>query len=72
MIQNAFPIIEKYLDHVHEIQGTPITVHKNLNKNLDESLREILAMYECGVKLIFTDVDNIKLKLQEELESEQL
>lgn len=34
LIQNAFPIISKYMDHIHTVEGRPIKVHKNLNKNL--------------------------------------
>ena len=34
LIQNAFPIKAVYLDHVHTIQGNPITVHKKLDKEL--------------------------------------
>lgn len=26
LLQNAFPILEKYIDHVHTINGVPIKV----------------------------------------------
>lgn len=32
LIQNAFPIKEKYLDHIHTIEGNAIKVHKKLDK----------------------------------------
>lgn len=32
LIQNTFPVIEKYFDHVHTIQEQPVTIHKKLDK----------------------------------------
>ena len=31
LIQNAFPVIEKYFDHIHTIQEQPVTIHKKLD-----------------------------------------
>ena len=67
LIQNAFPIIEKYLDHVHTIQGQPIMVHKELNKVLTKNLQDVLAMYASGVKLLFTNVQEIRRIMELEL-----
>ena len=67
LIQNAFPIIEKYLDHVHTVQGQPIAVHKELNKVLINNLQDVLAMYDSGVKLLFTDVQMIRRVMEQEL-----
>lgn len=67
LIQNAFPIIEKYLDHVHTIQGQPIVVHKELNKILTKNLQDILAMYDSGVELLFTNVSEIRHIMEQEL-----
>lgn len=68
LIQNAFPIIEKYLDHVHTIQGQPITVHKELNKTLVKNLQDVLAMYDSGVKLLFAEVKKIRHIMEQELQ----
>ena len=67
LIQNAFPIIEKYLDHIHTIQGQPIVVHKELNKVLVKNLHDVLAMYESGVKLFFADVQEIRRIMEQEI-----
>lgn len=68
LIQNAFPIIAKYFDHVHTIQEKPVTIHKELNRILTENLREVLAMNKRGIKLTFTDIDAIKVVMEKELE----
>jgi hypothetical protein len=67
LIQNAFPIIEKYFDHVHTIQEKPVMVHKELNRMLTENLREVLAMHSQGIRLTFTDIDTIRTVMESEL-----
>lgn len=60
LIQNAFPVIEKYFDHVHTIQEQPVAIHKKLDKILVENLSEVLAMHNRGIKLTFTDIETIR------------
>lgn len=66
-IQNTFPIIRKYLDHVHTIENIPVTIHNKLNRDLTVNLREVLAMYNRGIRLIFPDIKYIQRKMEEEL-----
>lgn len=68
LIQNAFPIIEKYFDHIHTIQEQPVTIHKKLDKLLVENLNKVLAMYNRGIKLTFTDITAIRTIMEKELE----
>ena len=44
-----------------------MTIHKKLNKLLVENLNEVLAMYNCGIKLTFTDIKAIKNIMEKEL-----
>ena len=60
-------IVEKYFDHVHTIQEQPVTIHKKLDKVLVEILNEVLAMYNRGIKLTFTDIKAIRNIMEEEL-----
>jgi len=59
LIQNAFPITADYLDHIHTVQGIPITVHEELDKILQTNLRSALAFHRKGIRLIFPDIDRI-------------
>lgn len=34
LIQNTFPILKKYFDHVHTIEGKPVVIHNKLNRKL--------------------------------------
>lgn len=67
LIQNIFPVIEKYFDHIHTVQDQSVTIHKKLNKLLVENLNEVLAMYNRGVRLTFTDIRAIKTIMEKEL-----
>ena len=67
LIQNTFPVIEKYFDHLHTVQDQPVTIHKKLYKLLVENLNEVLAMYNRGVRLTFTDIRAIKTIMEKEL-----
>ena len=67
LIQNAFPIIGSYLDHVHTVENKPVTIHSKLERELSVNLREVLAMYRQGIRLIFPDIEKIQRVMEEEL-----
>ena len=69
LIQNAFPIIAKYFDHIHIVENKPVTVHNELNRILTENLREVLALHNRGIHLIYTDIVRIKAIMEQELEN---
>ena len=56
LIQNAFLIIAELFVHIHTVVGNPITVHNEFNRILTENLGEVLALYNCGIHFIFTDI----------------
>ncbi len=68
LIQNTFPIIAKYFDHIYTIQEQPVVIHRKLNKLLVENLNEVLAMYNRGIKLTFTNIKEIRAIMEMELE----
>lgn len=69
LIQNAFPIIAEFFDHIHTVENKPVTVHNELNRMLLENLGEVLALYNRGIHLIFTDIDKIRTIMEQELEN---
>ena len=44
-----------------------MTIHKKLNKLLVENLNEVLAMYNRGVRLTFTDFRKMKTIMEKEV-----
>ncbi|MDE5907831.1 MAG: hypothetical protein K2H52_03660 [Lachnospiraceae bacterium] len=69
LIQNTFPIIAKFFDHIHTVENKPVTVHNELNRILAENLREVLALHNRGIHLIYTDIEKIKTIMEQELEN---
>lgn len=66
LLQNAFPTLEKYIDHVHTIDGKPTRVSEKLEKMILSNFKSMLKLKERGINLFFTDIDKIKNKLMEE------
>ena len=67
LLQNAFPTLEKYIDHPHTINGAPARVGDLLKDEILENFNALLAMKKQGINLFFTDIDKIKGMMLEEL-----
>lgn len=68
LLQNAFPTLEKYIDHVHIMNGKPIKVIDTLKDEIIKNFNFLLALKAEGTNLFFTDIDNLKQKMLEELQ----
>ena len=60
LLQNAFPTLEKYIDHPHTINGAPVRVADNLKDEILENFNSLLALKKQGTNLFFPDIDKIK------------
>ena len=67
LLQNAFPTLEKYIDHVHTIDGVPFQVPTDLQHEIRSMFKNMLALKKRGANLFFTDIDRLKEKMLEEL-----
>ncbi len=67
LIQNAFPTLEKYIDHQHTINGVPVKVADNLKEEILENFNSLLALKKQGINLFFPDIDKIKQIMLDEL-----
>ena len=67
LLQNAFPTLEKYIDHPHTINDAPVRVADNLKDEILENFNSLLALKKQGTNLFFTDIDKIKQMMLEEL-----
>ena len=65
LIQNAFPIIARFFDHIHTVENKPVTIHNELNRILTENLREVLALHNRGINLFYTDINQIKTVMEQ-------
>ena len=67
LLQNAFPTLEKYIDHPHIINGAPVKVSDNIKSEILDNFNSLLALKKQGTNLFFPDIDAIKEKMLEEL-----
>ena len=59
LLQNAFPTLEKYIDHIHTIDGKPAKIPETLEKIILENFKNLLKLKSKGINLFFTDIDKI-------------
>lgn len=67
LLQNAFPTLEKYIDHVHTIDGVPLKVPTNLQQEIKSHFKNMLGLKKRGKNLFFSDIDKLKDKMLNEL-----
>lgn len=67
LIQNMFPIIEKYVDHEHTIDGLSVNIHNSLSETIINNAKDILSLYRHGYNFIFPDVKKIYQLMEKEL-----
>ena len=68
LLQNAFPTLEKYIDHVHTVNGKPARVSERLERTILKNFKDLMKLHTRGVKVFFTDIDKLKEKMLEEIE----
>lgn len=66
LLQNMFPITEKYIDHIDTVKGRAIRVAAETRREIVSKVNKIFILKEKGINLIFPDVDRIKRVLLEE------
>ena len=67
LLQNAFPTLEKYIDHVHTVGGQPARVPVKLEKIILKNFKNLMKLHNRGIKIFFADIDKIKEKMLEEI-----
>lgn len=72
LIQNAFPIIEKYIDHVHKEGDVAVMLDKDLQKNILRKFKLLLSLKNKGINLFFTDIDKLKKLMLSELKKDKI
>ena len=67
LLQNAFPILEKYIDHPHMLNGKPLKVVNVLKNEILDNFKYMIVSKKTGLNLFFTDIDKIKQIMLDEL-----
>ena len=71
LVQNIFPVTEKYIDHIDTVKGIAQPVAKNIQKEVINSVNNIFVLKSKGVNFIYPDVDTIAQKLLTEHKQEK-
>jgi len=69
LFQNMFPILPKYISHVHTIGSNPVPASDKLQIMLDRNFREVLRLHRRGAKLVFPDIARLEMLMLDELAS---
>lgn len=72
LIQNAFPTLEKYIDHVHIVDGVSYKIGSPLKEKILQSFRDLMGLKNRGKNLFFADIDKIKNMMLKELENDKI
>lgn len=67
LLQNAFPTLEKYIDHAHVVNGKPVKVVENLKEEILMNFKYLMSLKKYGKNLFFPDIDKIKRIMLNEL-----
>jgi len=67
LIQNAFPTLEKYIDHAHTVYGKPIKVNDTVIDEILFNFQHLLKLKKHGSDLFFTNIDKIKKQMEKEI-----
>ena len=67
LLQNAFPTLEQYIDHIHTVNGSPARVSEKLEEIILKNFRNLMKLHTRGIKVFFTDIDKLKEKMLEEI-----
>ena len=67
LLQNAFPTLEKYIDHIHTKAGKPLIVPPTLQNDILDNFKYMLEVKNRGRSLFFSDIDRLKKLMLDEL-----
>lgn len=66
LIQNAFPTLEKYIDHIHTHNGVHIKAVEKVKDDILENFEYVMKLKQKGQNLFFVNIDNLKEELLKE------
>lgn len=67
LLQNAFPTLDKYIDHIHITDGKPVKVINTIKDEIIENFNIMMKLKQHGINLFFTDIDKIKQQMLDEI-----
>ena len=69
LIQNMFPVIEKYIEEKYMRNNMDVEITYNLKREIEQKAKFILTLADNGKKVLFTDIIGIRTRLLKELKN---
>jgi len=67
LLQNMFPVVPYYLDHIHTKSGNPLPVKHSIRQVIQTRIKQIRQIHARGRKIVFTDIDRLQKLMLEEM-----
>ncbi len=68
LLQNMFPITDKYIDHVHTRNGQPVPVKKSIQDKINKSFKVVINLInKKHFNIVFTDVKKLERTMIDEV-----
>ena len=67
LFQNMFPILPKYIDHVHTIANIPMAVNPVVQEKITKRFKEVRRLFAKGVKMVFPNIERLERLMLDEL-----
>jgi hypothetical protein len=67
LIQNMFPITEKYLDHIHTRNGNPVPVKMSVREEVKSRMQKSRQLVARGKNVVFPDICRLEKLMLEEI-----
>jgi hypothetical protein len=67
LMQNMFPVLPKYVNHVHTIAGVPMPVNAEVQAEVIKRFKEVRRLCSRGIKIVFPDILRLEKLMIEEL-----
>jgi len=71
LLQNMFPILPKYIGHVHTIAGVPMPVNPAVQREVLQNFKEVRRLHARGVRMIFPDINRLEKLMLAELAADE-
>lgn len=72
LLQNMFPITERYLDHIHIKKGNPVPVHTSIQKVIEKNMKQLKQLIKRNIKVVFCDVKKIEKLMLLEMQKDSI
>ena len=67
LLQNMFPTLPIYIDHIHMVRQNPVPVDTRLQARINRNFRELLRLHRRGIKIVFPDILRLEQLMLAEL-----